>query len=187
MVGERALVRRIAEGEEEADGDRLALDRLQRPEVERSHDAVRSDPLGDAVGALDRDEGYRMGRARTVEMGTRLTTKVKQMLESLRRHESRARALSLEQSVGRDRRPVREALDGHRAHLGGRREHRFLLGCPRRHLGRPHDAVIEQHGIRERPADVDAEDRHRATLLRTTRDPTRGPRHWFRIFLWSLA
>ena len=162
---DRELVARIAEREERADGDRLGIDVGQRVELERLEHAVRPDALADAVGPLERDERLRMLGAQPVEMRARLPAKVKQVLEAGRRDERRSRALAFEQRVRRDRRAVREALDVRRADGGSRGEHgRLLLGLGR-HL-RGDDAVaVEQHGIRERAADVDAENRHAATLL----------------------
>ena len=68
--------------------------------------------------------------------------------------------------VRRDRRAVREALDAACPHGGRRGEHGLLLCPSRRHLCGHEPVAVEQHGVGERPADVDAEDRHAATLLR---------------------
>ena len=45
-----------------------------------------------------------------------------------------------------------------------RRDHRLLLRRGGGHLRRAQPAVVEQHRIGERAADVDAEDRHGATI-----------------------
>ena len=96
-----------------------------------------------------------------VEVRAVLPAEMKQMLEAGRGDERRSGALPLEQSVRRDRRPVREALDIHRADGGRRGEHGLLLLGSGRHL-RGHEALaVEQHRVGERPADVDAENRHR--------------------------
>ena len=92
-----------------------------------------------------------------------LPPQVQHVLESVRRDERGARTAPLEQRVRRDRRPVRESLELVRADglRGG--EHRLLLPARRRHLRRPQLVAVEQDGVGERAADVDAEDRHGET------------------------
>ncbi len=156
-----SLVRRVAEREEEAHGDRLRLaERGQRREVERLELAVRPDPPADAVTPLERDERLGVRRARPVEVRARLPAQVQQVLEALVRDERRPRAAPLEQRVRRDGRPVGEAIDGAgvRPDRAGRGENGVLLPPRRRHLRRPQPPVLEQYGVRERPADVDSED-----------------------------
>ena len=159
-----SLVRRIAEREEQADRNRLGVaDVRQRREIERLQLAVGPEPPAHAVAALERDERLRMLLAEPVQMRPRLPPEVQQVLEPGVADVRGACAAPLEQRIRRDGRPVREPRDRRvrpdRAHRG---EHRLLLMLRRRHLRRPHAAAVQQHGIRERPTDVDAEDGHAA-------------------------
>ncbi len=163
------LVAWITEREERADGNGLGIELGQRVERERLAHAVRADALTDAVAPLERDQRLRMLGAQPVEMRTRLPAKVQQVLEACRRDERRPRALALEQRVGRDRRAVREAFDLARADGGSGGEHGRLLLALGRDLRRDDAIPVEQDGVRERSADVDAENRHAATLLGTRR------------------
>ncbi len=167
LGGDGALVRRVAEREEQADGDRLGVHLGQRREVERPDDAVRADPLAHAVTSFDRDERLRMPRLGSVEVGTVLTPQVEQVLEALGRHERGPRSLALEQRVGRDRRSVAELLDADvdRPDRGRHLDDRPLLRAGAgRHLRGTDPVAREEHRIRERAPDVDAEDRHGETL-----------------------
>ena len=167
LLGDRPLVRGVAEGEEQADGDRLrAVEIRQRVELERLEHAVGADPLTDAVTALERDERLRVRRAEPVELRAVLPPQVQQVLEAGGRDEGRSRALALEQRVGGDRRPVREPLDLARADRGRGGQHRLLLPRRRRHLRRSQLAVDEEHGVGEGPAHVHAQDGHGETLSR---------------------
>ena len=112
---DRALVRRVAEGEEEADRDRLRVAQVgQRREVERRQLAFRPDPPAHAERALERHERLRMRGAEPVEVRAVLAPQVEHVLEALGRDERRPRAAPLEQRVRRDRRPVREPLERRR-------------------------------------------------------------------------
>lgn len=82
------------------------------------------------------------------------------MLEPVGRDERRLRALALEERIRRHRRPVRESLQVAGADGMGRREHRLLLARRGRDLRRRDAAVLDEDGVRERPADVDAENAH---------------------------
>src|SRR5919109_4911985 len=100
------------------------------------------------------------------------------MFEALGRLERRLRALPLERRVRRDGRPGREAVDVVSTDGAHRRQHGLLLPLGRRHLCRPRSAVLDQDGMVKRPADVDAEDPHRASLghvAATVEIPLRGP------------
>ena len=152
------LVLRMAEREEEADGDRLGVELGERAEIEPLELAVGRHAPVDADAPVERDERRGMLRARPVEVRARLAAEVEQMLEAGSRHERRASASPLEQRVGGDRRPVREALDALAANGRGRREHRRLLVPRRRHLRGAHAAVLDEDGVRERAADVDAQE-----------------------------
>ena len=102
--------------------------------------------------------------AEPVEVRAVLPAQVQQVLEAGGRDEGRPRALALEERVRRDGRAVREPLDRPRADRARGREHRLLLPRRGRHLRRPHPPVVDEHGVREGAADVDAEDRHTPTL-----------------------
>ena len=132
----------------------------ERVEVELLDDA-RPGPIRSRTpyAALERDERLRMlrrragrgargpgaggaGRARSPRSSTNAV----------------ARALALEQRVRRDRRPVREAVERLAAPTA-RAAATTDSSCARsgRDLRGPELAVVEQHGVRERAADVDAE------------------------------
>ena len=164
LVGHGRFVPRVAEREEQAHGDRLRIDLRQRLEIERPQNALRPDPLVDAEAALERHERLRMVVAEPVEMSARLPTQVEQVLEPGGRDERRLRALALEERVRRDGRPVREALQVARADGSSGREHRLLLARRGRHLGRRDAAILDEDGVRERAADVDAENAHGANV-----------------------
>jgi hypothetical protein len=102
--------------------------------------------------------------ARPVQMCARLPAQMEEVLEARRGHERCPGTASLEERVRSDRRPVGEALDTFHSERGGRRDDRLLLACRRRNLRRAHLAVGDEHGVRERPADVDPERAHRGIL-----------------------
>ena len=79
-----ALVAVVAEGEEEADGDRLGVELGQRREVERLQLALRPDPAADADAALERHERLGVLRARPVEVRPGLAAEVEEVLEARR-------------------------------------------------------------------------------------------------------
>ncbi len=115
---------------------------------------------------VERDERLGMLRTQAVQMRARLPAQVQQVLEALVADVRGARAVPLEQRVRRDRRPVRESLDILCADSARRCEHRLLLVRGGRNLRGADDAAVEEHGVRERPAHVDAENRHARTLHR---------------------
>ena len=163
LVGDRPLVRRVAEREEEADRDRLRVQRPAASEVERLDDAVRPDPLAHPDAALERHERRRVRRAEPV-----------QVRRSWRRRWSSARsppwrrtpcarpsARAARSSHGR---AVREALDRASRRPPARPRATDSSCRAGRHLRRPQPSAGDEHSVRERPADVDAEDRHTPTL-----------------------
>jgi hypothetical protein len=102
-----------------------------------------------------------MVSAEPVELGPILPPQMEQVLEALGADECRPSALALQQRVRGHRRPVCEALDLSRADRRRCREHRLLLSARGRNLGRPQVVLVrEQDRIRERAADVDAENGH---------------------------
>ena len=78
----RALVLRVPEGEEEADGDRVGVERGKRVEVERRELAVLAHAPVHAEAALERHERRRMLGARPVEVRTRLAPEMQEVLEA---------------------------------------------------------------------------------------------------------
>ena len=149
----------IAEREEQADGDRLGVERAA---ASRGR-AARSSPSGptrprDAEAALERDERL-AGARRRAGRGARA---------SCRRRCSRCsnpavatnavRApLPLEQRVRGDVVPCANRSTRRRPTAARRGDDRLLLARRRRHLRGAQRAVVEQDGVRERAADVDAE------------------------------
>jgi hypothetical protein len=97
-------------------------------------------------------------------MGARLAAQVEQMLEPLRSDERHLRALALEERIRRHRRPMRESLQIAGADGVGGREHRLVLARRGRDLRRRDAAALNEDGVRERPADVDAENGHGANV-----------------------
>ena len=107
---DRLLVRRIAEREQQADGDRLRVAEVgKRVELERLELALRPEPAAHAVAALERHERLGMLGAEAVEMGARLPAQVEEVLEARVADVRGARAAPLEERVRGDGRPVREA------------------------------------------------------------------------------
>ena len=164
LGGDGALVARVPEREEQADGDRLGVEFGQRGQIEGGDDPFGPDPFGDAVTALERHERLRLGLAEPVEVRTRLPPQVEDVLEPGGADEGGARTLPLQQGVRRHGRPVGEPLDlvcSDRARGG---EHRLLLTRRRRHLCRRQAPVRDENGVGEGAADVDAEQPHRSSL-----------------------
>ena len=64
LRGDGPLVRRVTEGEQKADGDRLGVDRGQARQVERRDDAFGAHALAHADAPLQRDEGLGMVESR---------------------------------------------------------------------------------------------------------------------------
>ena len=90
------LVRRVAVCVQQTHGNRVRVEVRKRAEVERLELALRADATANAVAALERDERLRPVRARTVELGPRLSPQMKEVLEPGIRDERRSRALPLE-------------------------------------------------------------------------------------------
>ena len=118
-----------------------------------------------------------MIHAGAVEVGAGLAPEVKQMLEPRRGHERRARATSLEERVGRNRRSVREAVEVFGADCGGSGEHGLLLMLAGRNLRREHGSIGDEDGVRERPSDVDSEGTHVDILLKNSLQDERSCRN----------
>jgi hypothetical protein len=173
--GGRLLVLGVAEAEEKADGHGLRVPEIgQRAEVDGLEDAVRPAALAHAVAAFERHERRRVIGAGPVEVGAVLAPQVEQVLEAGGGDECGARPAALEQSIGRDRRAVGEALDVACAERLDGREHRLLLAHRGRHLRRAHAALVDHDGVGECPADVDAEKGHAPDTSRGARPPPRS-------------
>src|SRR5439155_19106487 len=107
--------------------------------------------------------------AQPVEMCASLAPEVEEVVEPFGRDEGCPRTFPLEQCVGGDRRPVREAIELGCADRAGRREHGVLLPLRGRHLRGRDPSVRDEDGVREGTSDVDAENAHPATLIRRMR------------------
>src|SRR5581483_9336317 len=78
-----ALVRGVAEREEQADRDRLRVaDVRNRAEIERLQLAVRAETPTHAEAALERDERLRVRLAESIQVCARLAAQVEQVLEA---------------------------------------------------------------------------------------------------------
>ena len=160
-------MRVVPEREEQADRDRVGVDRGQRVQVERRDLPVRPQTPRDAHAALERYERLGVLGARSVEVRTRLPPQMEEVLEAGRRDECRSRAAPFEKRVRRDRRSVREAVDLGRSDRLGGREHGILLPRAGRHLRRGDLAVRNQHRVGEGAADVDSQGSHARILMPT--------------------
>src|SRR5829696_1952137 len=136
-------MRWVPEGEEQADRNRIGVELRQRGQVERFQDAFGPDPLAHAYAALERNDGRRMVGAQPVQVRSVLAPEVEQVFEARGRHKGCPRALALEKRVGRDRRPVREALDRPGVNGAGGCDDRLLRVSGTRKLRRAELAVLE--------------------------------------------
>ena len=137
---------------------------------ERHEDlARRPDPLRDDLPVAPPDERAVLPRHLLVDrvvLGALMAGDVEDVAVAARRDQPHARAVVLQERVGRDRRAVEERVDGSRiavraAHardqaLGG-------IGGRRGHLVDPdlRGLRVGDDDVRERPADVDAGELHR--------------------------
>ena len=154
------LVGRVPVRVQQAHGNRVRVYVRKACEVKRLELPFRAHPPGNSVTALERHERLPPGRARPIEMRARLTAQMEEMLEPSCRDERGSRALPFEQRVGRNRRPVREALDPGGSRGPRRGDNRFLLALGGQHLRSPDATAVEHDSVGERAADVDAEDNH---------------------------
>ena len=160
---------------------------------ERDEDlSGRPDPLRDDLPVAPPDEGAVLPRdflMDRVVLRTLMARDVEDVAVAERRDQPHARAVVLQERVGRDRRPVEERVDGSRiavraAHprdqsLGG-------IGNRRGHLADPDlpGLGIGDDHVRERPADVDAGELHRP--LPRCSAPAVDPLKTRRLILSSL-
>ena len=188
QLGHAPLVIGVAKPPEQTDGGRLdAVEPALEPPselllVQLAQDAVRSGPFGNRDSELGRYQRRRVGRAQAVELGPRLPAELLEVGEPLGREQGGPRDLSLEQRVGPDRHPVDEALDV----VGGRstafenrfdgRHHALRLVARRRWRLRGGQAVaVEERGVGEGAADVDAEEHASDATPVYTRGGSRRP------------
>ena len=168
-----ALVRIVGVRVEKRNRDRLdvllpqfAGDVLDRGFVEIAPDlAARTESLGYFVPEAARDERRHALVLDVVENGDAETSHLEDVSESLRRDQGRQRATTLEDRVRRNGRgvddtddlgPVDPALGEQGCRSGDNGS--CVVVRSGQHLLRPHRAVVtEQHDVRERAADVDAE------------------------------
>ena len=178
-LGDRALVSGVEVGEQQADGHRLGLagpregrHPIQLSLRERRDHALGACALPGGEAELVGHQRGRLRRAEPVEVGAVLASDLEQVGEALGGDQGRARAALLEQGVGAHGHAVGKRLDLVRA--GARPPKRRLdrgEHAPRlvvrggRRLRRVQGAPVEEHGVGERPADVDSE-QHRRNLLR---------------------
>ena len=167
------LVRVIGVGVEQRDRDGLDVV-LADPLRDLAHGllvelrpglAAWADPLGDLVPEPAGDERRRALVLDVVEHRDPQAAHLEHVAEALRRHERGPRAEPLEHRVRGDRGGVDDAVDLAARDAAVGEQGDCALDDPagvvvgrRQHLGGAHGAVVaEQHDVRERAADVDAE------------------------------
>ena len=149
----------------EAHRNGFGVDCRQRPEIEWLELSLRPDATAHTVRALERYKRLGPGRARAIQLRTRLAPQVQEMLEARVGDERGTGSLALEQCVGRNGRAVREPLDEAGGTRGSRsRDDRLLLERSGEDLGRGDAAAVEYHRVGEGPAHVDAEHSHSGRL-----------------------
>ena len=164
LLGDPALRPCIAKREQQRDGDRVGVELGQGREVERGELAVGARTPAHADASLERDERRGVLHTRPVQVRPRLPAQVQHVLEALVRDERGSRSTPLQERVRRDRRPVGEAADVRGTESSCGRDDGQLLARGGRNLGDAHDSVLDEHCVRERPADVDPERAHRTIL-----------------------
>ena len=188
--GDPALVVGVPEGEQQADRDRLGLAAAELADqpldllVGQLLDHARRRPIRSAASKRSSrlDQRRRPAAARVVEARPVLAADLEQVGEAAGRDQRGPRAALLEQRVGSHRHPVGEPLDvaglrpGALEHLLDRGDHPAGLVVGRaRDLGRVQALAVEQRGVGEGPADVDAQEhageptRRRATAAPAAR------------------
>ena len=151
---------------------------------ERVHDALGTGALPGGEAELVGHQRARLRRAEPVQVGAVLASDVEHVAEALGGDQRRAGAALLEQGVGAHGHPVGEGLDlagtgagplQGRLHRGEHSPRLVIRGG--RRLRRVQRAPVEQHGVGERPADVDSQQHRRNLLpcLRARGDPGRRP------------
>ena len=84
LLGDRSLVGRVSEGEQEAHGDCLGVHGGNARQIQRRDDAFGADALADADAALERHEGLGMVEVEAVQVRPVLPAQVEEMLEAPR-------------------------------------------------------------------------------------------------------
>ena len=168
-LAERALVVGVRVAVQQAHSDRLGVERVDHARdllvIQLVQHAVGRAALAHADPPLGRDQRRGVRGAQPVEVGTVLAPERDQVGEALGGQQRGARALALQQRVGRHRHAVREGLDVARLaasapQRGAHRVHdaaRLVVGRARR-LRRDQPPVLErEHRVGERAADVNPE------------------------------
>jgi hypothetical protein len=180
---ERALVLGVAVAVQQADGDRLGLERAQALQHvcdpvlgELAQRPVRGHPLGRAHPALRWDQRRGVRGAQPVQVGAGLAPELDHVREALGRDERRACAAALQQRVRGHRRAVGERLDAGCLRVGplergadGGQHALALVVRRRRRLGRDQPPADREDGVREGASDVDAQQHCGRTLPIATR------------------
>ena len=168
LLCDRPLVRRIAEGEEQAHGDRLRVaDVGQRREIERLELAVGPEAPANAVAALERDERLRDAR-RTAGTGARASAAA----GGADARSPRSRRTRSARRAARAARSWRRSCRGRSATTFSAPTARAAASTDSSCRGAVGTFAVRtrppssEHRVRERPADVDAQDRHVRTLHR---------------------
>ena len=117
LLPQQPLVGRVGVGVQQAHRHRLGLEAREHlcqlarvGGLERQQDPLRGDPLAGAEAQLGLDQRRGSGLAEPVQVGAVLAAELDHVLEAGRRDQRRARRVSLQQRVRRDRHPVGEAL-----------------------------------------------------------------------------
>ena len=167
LVCDGPLVARVPECEEQADRDRFDVlaEVRERREIEGLEHPFGPDPLAYAERPVERHQRLRVVVAEPVQVRPVLSPHVQKVLEACSRYEGGARPLALEEGVRRCGRAVREPIDPISSDGAGGSEDGLLLPRGGRHLGGRDRSVRDEDGVREGTADVDAQDRHAATLV----------------------
>jgi hypothetical protein len=160
-------------------GQHLLDDVRDRVGIQWPHDSLRFRPLGHGQDPLARNERLGMMPCEIVERRAILPAQLEQVGRTRCRTQHHACAGSLEQSVGRHGRAMRDVRDVARPHAERREriEHSLALIARRRqHLSR-FDAAVrrDRDEIGERSADVDADGKAAHSRRRRTRDRTTNP------------
>ena len=177
-----AFVRRVDIRMEEADGYRPDPFLLQRPGdlahrlliQGRQHVPIRVEPLGDAEGEVAGYERWRLLELEVIEARPDLPGDLEHVTEAVCGHEPRKGRLALDDRVGGDRRGVNQVLDRRRGDAAVRHYEPNGVQEPARkvvwggwHLAgtRLTRLLVQQHGVGEGSADIDAQAIHRTHSL----------------------
>jgi hypothetical protein len=145
--------------------------------IERSHDTMRRDSFGHAHPIDGIDQGWRVSHREVVEGGAILTSQLEQIREPRRGDQGDARAVALEQRVGRDGRPMHDTPD--RRAVAKRVDRRFdalaLVTGRAQHLARI-DGTVGSHRdqVGERATDIHTDAAHAGRQCGRARSESRS-------------